>query len=194
MGETSAEAFHRREAERFRRLAELSADASLQRGLARIAAWHDQLAVNARGQDLVDGRHDNGRPTPKTYRLDFIGMDGIAVTHAFEAETDIEALAAAYSLLDACSDLYRHFHLWQGSRVLARSADRRGPKLLPHLDLQHISAQMQDRVLQTEEALLQSRQAIAESRKLLTATAKLREKIGRRGEPGMGDGGEALPM
>jgi hypothetical protein len=180
MGETSDEAFHRKEAERFRRLAELSASTSLQRELTSIVARHDRLALKAASQDRVDGWGGSGRPMPKTYRLHFVGPGTVAVTHEFEAETDIEALANAYSLLDACSDLYQHFHLWQDLRVIARSTDRRGPKFLPHLDLNLVSAQMQDRVLQTEEALLQSRQAIAETRKLLSATAELREKITRR--------------
>jgi hypothetical protein len=92
----------------------------------------------------------------------------------------------AYALLESSSDLYRNFELYRGLRVIARSADRRGPKLLPHIH--YVADQIQDRVLQNEETLLQSRQAIAESHRLLAATAQLREKICRAEEKSMDAG------
>jgi hypothetical protein len=114
-----------------------------------------------------------------TYSILFVQPGKLASTHHFEAVTDIEALVVAYTLLEASSDLYDHFELWRGSRVIARSADRHGPKLLPHMH--DIARQIQDQMLQHEETLLQSRQPIAESRKLLAATAQLRQKISQRG-------------
>jgi len=144
--------------------------------LDTIAARHDRLALEAKDQQRADGWRGSGKHTLQTYSILFIQPEKLATTHAFEAETDIEALVLAYTLLEASSDLYDRFELCRCSRVIARSADRRGPKLLPHIH--YIAERIQNQVLQHEETLLQSRQAIAESRKLLAATAKLREKIG----------------
>jgi hypothetical protein len=183
MGEVPPGTFHRREAARFLRLAELSRDTSLKQKLSKIADRHRRIALQLEDTQGSGPITENGwRPEPEhtleSYRLYFVEAGHFAAVHDFEAETDVAALAVAYAIQEACSDLYEHFELWQGSRIIARSADRRGPKRLPHLD--DITAQMQDRVLQTEQALLESRQAIAASRRLLTATMRLRDEIARR--------------
>jgi hypothetical protein len=178
MGEVPPGSFHRREAARFFRLAELTRDPSLKQKLGKIATRHDRIALQLQAAEAAAPVQGNGERTVESYRLYFIEAGHFAATHDFEAETDVAALAVAYALQEACSDFYNHFELWQGSRVIARSADRRGPKRLPHLA--EITAQMQERVLQTEEILLQSREAIAGSRKLLASTAELRAELTRR--------------
>jgi hypothetical protein len=172
--------FHRREAARFARLAERSSEPSLKQKLGRISALHERVALEIEmigGASSVGkgGAQKVGEGRPESYRIHFLHGRRSIATHDFEAESDIVALAVAYSLQDACSDFSDHFELWQGSRVIARSADLRGPKRLPHL--QEIVAQMQADVLQMEELLLASRQSIAESRKLLLATERLRSKL-----------------
>jgi hypothetical protein len=183
MGEVPPGTFHRREAARFLRLAELSRDSSLRHKLSKIAARHQRIALQLDNGEAAkpvqdDGWRQGDERVMESYRLYFVESGHFAAAHDFEAETDVTALAVAYALQEACSDFYEHFELWQGSRIIARSADRRGPKRLPHLD--EITAQMQERVLQTEETLLESRQAIAASRKLLMSAARLRDEIARR--------------
>jgi hypothetical protein len=145
--------------------------------LSRIAALHERVAAEIDTANGVgNGRtHKVGEHGLGLYQLHFLFGSAFIATHPFEAETDIAALAMAYTLKEACSDLADRFELWQGSRVIARSADQRGPKHLPHLT--EITARMQERVLQTEEMLLESRQAIAGSRELLLATQRLRSSL-----------------
>jgi hypothetical protein len=183
MGEVPPATFHKREAARFLRLAELSKDSLLKQKLGRIAARHHRISIQLEDSESGTLTQDNswrkaGERPLESYRLYFVEGGHFAAVHDFEAETDVAALAVAYTLQDACSDFYEHFELWQGRRIIARSADRRGPKRLPHLD--EIAARMQEQVLQTEESLLASRQAVAASRRLLNSTMRLRQEIARR--------------
>jgi hypothetical protein len=176
MDEVPPKDLHRREAVRYARLAELTDEPSLKQKLNRIAALHERVAIELGVVEGIRRSQQTGEREP--YRLYFHhGKDRIAI-HAFEAETDIAALALAYALQEACSDLCDRFELWRGLRIIARSADRRGTKRLPHLE--EIAAQMQATVLEQQRQLLRSRQVISKSRKLLVAMEQLRSKLGSR--------------
>jgi hypothetical protein len=174
--ERSEAEFHRTEAERFRRLSGLARDPRLKRNLADIAFAHARIADELRALERPPGP---APPAPRqdSYQIRLVGGRDPLV-QPIDAESDIVALRICYLLHDACSEVYRDFELWRGSRVIARSADRRGASRPDELPM--LTAEMQDSALKTEEMLLESRHAIASSRKLLLATRRLREEIAHR--------------
>src|SRR5215469_11755658 len=98
MGEVPPGSFHRREAARFLRLAELTRDPSLKQKLRRIAASHERIALQLQAAEAAIPAQGNGQRVVESYRLFFIEVGHFAATHDFEAETDVAALAVAYSL------------------------------------------------------------------------------------------------
>jgi len=188
MGEVGEEARHRREAERFRRLADLSVNPALKSVLIDIAGLHrriaDQLIAyrSAEGQDSAlnpagTGTESQGR---RIYQLRLIERSGAALLNIVEADSDITALRIAYVVQDACSDVYTDFELWQESRFIARGSDGRGAGR--RQEILAVTSIMQDSVLRTEELLLNSGRAIASSRKLLEATQRLRGAFAASGD------------
>jgi hypothetical protein len=177
MGDVPPAAFHRREAARYFRLAELSHESAVKQQLARIAGLHMRFSAEIEATARAGNEPNGSRPNlagraQHPYRLLLLGCGQVGAVHDFQADTDIAALALAIDLSDACSDLYDRFELWQDLRLICRSADGRGPKRPPHF--REITAQMQESVLQSQETLLRSCHAIAQSRKLLIATERLR--------------------
>jgi hypothetical protein len=118
-------------------------------------------------------------PAPRqlTYGLYLIAGKHFADARHFTVGSDESALAVAYAVHDACSEVFQDFELWQESRQVAGNAQKRGPR--PFDSAAEVTAATQQRVVELEEALMTSRQSVAESQKLLAATEALREKLGR---------------
>jgi hypothetical protein len=164
------------------RLAELTTDIHLRQILTGAAQIHGRIARDldrptGPARTSNSGSPQDGGGLIKPYRMYFLDKGVLIAMHEFNAETDIAALAVAFAIHDASSDDHRHFELWHGARVLARSADRRGPKRSPRLEA--IALQRQDQLLEIEEVLLDSNQALASSRRFLAATELLRRRPGR---------------
>lgn len=111
------------------------------------------------------------------YRIYFRSATTIIGREDFEAGDDQGAMAVAWLLWDACSDLAHGFELWQGSRELC---ERRGP-LRAALSAAEVTERMQASVVETEEAIQRSKWAIAQSRRLLSQLAQARRN--RSGSP-----------
>src|SRR5262249_16458378 len=109
MGEIPSGAWHRREASRFARLAEF-AEEPIKQKLSRMAALHERVAAEVETANafssVPNGRtHKVGEHGPGLYRIDFYARGDFIATQPFEADTDIAALALAYAVKEACSDL-----------------------------------------------------------------------------------------
>src|SRR5262249_50467036 len=115
------------------------------------------------------------------FRLYFVNESAMIVAaEGFSAENDVDALAVARLLTDACSDECCGFELWETERLVAKQRLRdAGPAML----LSEISARMQESVLEREEAIRNSRWQIAQSRKLLARIAELRGTTRARSGP-----------
>jgi hypothetical protein len=176
---------HRVEAERLRRLADLSLDQTLAQMLVRLAEQHRKIAeqLEASREDRTShgrpSRSGGGQSGERVYQLLLMKRGHPDLLQTVEAETDIAALQVAYFVHDACSDVHAEFELWQGARLIARTRDGRGVKRRPMPRLEQLNSKMQERLVRIEEALLNSRHAVAESPRLLEATARLRTLTGR---------------
>jgi hypothetical protein len=116
-------------------------------------------------------------PRQSTYGLYLIAGGHFADARHFTVGSDEAALAVAYAVHDACSEVFQDFELWQQSRQVAGNASKRGPR--PVDDAIEVAVATQERVVEVEELLMSSRQCVAESRKLIAATEELRERLGR---------------
>jgi hypothetical protein len=184
MGEAHPVDYHRREGERMLRLAELTTDVHLKLMLTRVGELHckivrdlDRLNGFAEQGDSVSRHNDQNPILP--YRLHFLDQKEPIAIHEFNADSDIAAVALAYAVHDASSDVHQHFELWQGTRALARSADRRGPTRPRNLE--NIAVKMHQRLLEVQEALLNGEGVFASSRRLQAATERLRKGVTRSG-------------
>jgi hypothetical protein len=166
MGEAPVRDRHRREAERFQRLSELSLEPVLRQKLARIAELHRRIAEQLDALELNRDQQPPPRarrlsPGDRTgrYELRFLNGREPIFSHEIHAESDIVALRIAFALQDACADLYRNFELWQGLRRIAKSSDARGVRRPAQPPV--ITPAMQEVILETMEALLNSGAVIA---------------------------------
>src|SRR6185312_3163175 len=105
-----------------------------------------------------------------TYRIYLRGATTIIGREDFEADDDRDAMAVAWWLWDACSDLARGFEVWQGDRELL---ERRQP---PSAALRaiEITERRQASIVETEEAIQRSKWAVADSKRLLAQLAQAR--------------------
>jgi hypothetical protein len=94
----------------------------------------------------------------------FIGCDD------FDAQDDDHAMAIARTLRNVCSDICTSFELWQSARRVDTSGSTHAPR-----NIDEITAEVQNTVLEREMALLDSEWVIAESARLLKQTQRLVE-------------------
>ena len=178
MKEAPLASYHRRERDRFLRLAELTTDFQLKQLLTNAAQIHGRIAreldrPTGAANSSGSGSPQGGQSLIGRYRMHFLDKGALVAIHEFNAETDIAALAVAFAIHDASSDVHPHFELWHGARVLARSTDPRGPKRSTRLEA--IALQRQKQILKIAEVLLNSEPALASSRKFLATTERLRK-------------------
>jgi hypothetical protein len=91
-----------------------------------------------------------------------------------DAKTDGEALAMAYALQYACSDVHVGVELWQGARRIP-AAFHNTPGAL-RTSWEQVSARREDDLLKLEKSLFDSGTILSRSRRLA-------EKIGVAGAP-----------
>jgi hypothetical protein len=184
MGEAHPADYHRREGERLLRLAELTRDIHLKLMLTRVGELHCKIArdldrLNGFGErENADSQHNGQHPTIP-YRLHFLDQKELIAIQEFDADSDIAALAVAFAIHDASSDVHQHFELWRGTRALARSADRRGARRPRNLE--NITVKMHQRLLEVQKALLNGDGVFASSRRLMAATERLHQNVPRSG-------------
>jgi len=61
-----------------------------------------------------------------TYSLFLLDGGQFDAAHHFDIASKEAALAVAYAVHDACSEWFQDFELWQGSRLVAANAHKRG--------------------------------------------------------------------
>ena len=133
MGEIDPKTFHRREARRFLKLAELTPNVALKQRLMNTVQFHRRTANSLDalgGSEATQGWTfpPSGHRESTPYCLHLVNGPHPACIQELSADNDGTAIAIAFALHDACSDFFPHFELRQGTRVLVRSEDRRGPK------------------------------------------------------------------
>src|SRR5262245_23843236 len=107
-----------------------------------------------------------------TYTLYLLANGHFSDARHFVAGSDEAALAVAYAVQDACSDMFGGFELWQRTRRIKGTAWPRPQPLAAD-----VAAEAQMQVVELEESLLASRHCLAESRKLIEATDELRKRL-----------------
>ena len=104
------------------------------------------------------------------YRVYFRNQSKFVVGRdVFDAEDDACAMAIAWTLCDACSDVCTAFDLWQGVRQVEMSSSPRSP----NLNFDGVATQVQNIVLERELVLRHTQWIVADSRRLLEETQRL---------------------
>jgi len=104
------------------------------------------------------------------YRVYFRNQQKFVVGRdLFDTEDDARAMAIAWTLCDACSDVCTGFELWQGVRQVEMFSSPRSPDL----NFDEIAAQVQNIVIERELVLRHTQWVIADSRRLLKQTQRL---------------------
>jgi hypothetical protein len=113
------------------------------------------------------------------YRMYFVErQQKMRWPYDLHADNDAHALALAHASLDACSDIQISVELWQGSRRIAGTSDRRPETIRAHWE--ELPVESQKCLLQIEEALLHSGTMMARSRRLLERMNSLRTEIAHK--------------
>jgi hypothetical protein len=168
-------AYCREKAAQFRALAAEYVAAERPIMAARLEEIANELDARAAALEQQTPQVPSEIHLPRQYRIYFFDRERqIVGRDDFVAATDLDALAIAETLSDACADRCAGYELWEGTRRIERGSltGKLGPP-------QAIATSVQETVLERELAIRNSKWAIADSARLLDETSRLIER--RRG-------------
>jgi hypothetical protein len=178
MPETPESVLHERESKRLERLSEIASEPDLKATLARLARLHARIAGGLRSSEAQIRQLARAERTTTRYKVRLLEHSGCALALPIEADNDSEALQIAWFVQEACSDFSDGFDLWEESRPIAKSYDRRSVRRRETL---RVTPSMQRAILRVLETLRGKRPDFARSPRLLEAVNRLESPAAQSG-------------